>query len=148
MSRNNFNFRTTSSAEPLPPTYLFGRNFECFRNDQCRSGYCKEGRCDDPQRLHDPCRPAGRNCPGALKCSEFSRTCVTDYFNPSRGACHSASDCRFNERCLNGTCKATRSIRSSCESVIPDLCAMGSKCTVSKSISESPKCYELCSRNV
>ena len=131
-----------------PSAYNLGNNFECLRNDQCWSGYCKGRRCANPQRLHDPCRTAARNCPGSLKCSNFSRTCVSEHFRPSRAFCRTTSDCRFNEFCLNDTCKASRPIGSNCDSVSPDFCAMGSKCTVSKSISEPTKCYELCSINV
>lgn len=131
--------------------HQFGKNWACFRNDQCSSGFCKRGQCADPHSLHDPCRAILRNCPGTLRCSEFSRTCVSEHFSPSRASsssCRTVSDCRFNELCLDGTCKPSRSIGSSCESVSPDLCAMGSKCTVSKSISEHTKCHELCSGTV
>lgn len=147
MTANYFGSRSSSSSDSSS-SHQFTKNSACFRNDQCSSGYCKLLRCADPRSLHDPCRASLRNCPGTLKCSEFSRTCVSQSFSPSRASCHSVSDCRFNELCLNGICKPSRSIGSSCESVSPDLCSMGSKCTVSNSISELTKCHELCSGNV
>lgn len=149
MPNISFNLRNLqSSSSPSSSEYRSAVNAECFRNDQCWSGYCKNGRCANPEKLHDPCRLAVRNCPGSLTCSAFSRTCVTQSFTPSRSTCHSASDCRYNERCLNGRCERSRPIGASCNSVNPDLCAMGSKCTVSKSFSEPTKCYELCSRRI
>lgn len=129
--------------------YKFGKNFECFRNDQCWSGFCSNHKCSDPQGVYDSCRPGAKNCPIGLKCSEYSRTCVSkSYFKSSTGKCFGISDCRFDEYCRAGQCIPNRPIGSTCSSVTSDLCAMGSKCTVAYSISETTKCYELCSKEV
>lgn len=119
----------------------------CLSNDHCVSGYCRKGTCQNPEKKHDPCLPSTDNCPKNLWCSDKSRTCVPVGYKPLQN-CITASDCKFNEYCLKGECKANIAIGKICEVIRPDLCAMGSKCTVSLSSKEATKCYELCSDQI
>jgi hypothetical protein len=127
--------------------YRLANNHRCIWSGQCYSGYCKKGGCHDPENIHDPCRPEIRNCPKHLKCSKSSRTCVPAGYKSSK-VCITASDCKYNESCLKGTCHTNIPIGDKCFSVRPDLCAMGSKCTVALSNSEPTKCYQLCNSQV
>jgi len=127
--------------------YRLSNNRRCLWNGQCSSGYCNSGRCIDPEKKHDPCRPDIRNCPKSLQCSESSRTCVHNGYKPSQ-VCITASDCKFNQFCIKGSCQANFMIGNKCETIKPDLCIEGSKCTVSLSNSEPTKCYELCNNQV
>ncbi len=124
----------------------FPKNSACFRNEQCHTGFCKNGACRNPEIQNDSCDPEVENCPKPFKCSKFSRTCVPFEYQKWI-PCRSQSDCKFGDYCIEGKCKASRPIGSSCSSISPDLCKMGSKCT-SLSQAESTKCYELCSKKV
>lgn len=117
----------------------------CFRNNQCISGYCKSGRCANPSSSHHPCNPFAQNCPDSLKCSNFSRTCVpSNYFQ--KYPCKSSSDCTFNQRCgSDGNCKAMRQKGTTCNIEEEQICEMGSLCALVDDDSQSSKCYEKCS---
>lgn len=119
----------------------------CLRNDQCRSGYCRRGKCNYPEKQHDPCEPPLQNCPDSLHCSDRSRTCVPPGYKPF-STCFTASDCKYNELCVEEKCLASVPIGKACEAINPDLCVMGSKCTVSFSKLETARCHELCSDKV
>lgn len=128
--------------------YRLSNNHRCLWHAQCSSGYCKNGGCHDPEKTHDPCRPELKNCPNSLlQCSESSRTCVPLGYKPFK-TCITVSDCKFNESCIKGTCRANIPIGDKCETINPDLCVMGSKCTVALSNTESTKCYKLCNSQI
>ena len=131
----------------------FENHLACFRNDQCRSGFCRKGRCSDPLKTNDPCLPVLENCPKSSKlelmhCSVFSHTCVP--FNYTKSIpCRSQSDCRPTEFCIKGTCTPSLSIGSACDIVkAKNFCAQGSKCTSSTSEPNQTKCHELCNEAV
>lgn len=129
------------------PEFRLANNRRCLRNTQCSSGYCRNGVCSDPEKRHDPCRPQIGNCPRPLQCSWNSRTCVPIGYKPLP-VCITASDCKYTQTCIKGNCKANIPLGNKCESVKPDLCVMGSKCTVMLSNSEIAKCHELCNNQV